>query len=65
MVEGVWGSRKEGGNDLLLLREKKTQLDGLRWVERARMDSGFTPLASPSHCISGPLYKLNGQDSLI
>lgn len=23
MVEGVWGSRKEGGNDLLLLREKK------------------------------------------
>lgn len=35
MVEGVWGSRKEGGNDLLLLREKKTQLDGLGWVERA------------------------------
>lgn len=23
VVEGVWGSRKEGGNDLLLLREKK------------------------------------------
>lgn len=64
MVEGVWGSRKEGGNDLLLLREKKNTV-GRPGVGGKGMDSGLTPLPSPSHCISGPLYKLNGQDGLI
>lgn len=44
---------------------KKKNTVGRPGVGGKGMDSGLTPLPSPSHCISGPLYKLNGQDGLI